>query len=153
MILMLQTMLEQVDASEDLTVVSLLSIFGGVVVTVLAGLIGAWIQSRREHTKWRRDQRLVAYVELLAATDNYLGAAHRGDEHEMAPIMKAMLSASARARLLGPASVYTAAVELQDATRQTVIALETGGDLEQTEKQRQNKRDAYVKAAQKQVGL
>lgn len=41
----------------DPTLLALLSIFGGATLTVIAGFFGAWIQSRREHSKWLREQR------------------------------------------------------------------------------------------------
>lgn len=46
----------------DPTALALLSIFGGVILTVIAGFIGAWIQGRREHAKWLRDQRMAAFI-------------------------------------------------------------------------------------------
>ncbi len=53
----------------DPTLLALLSIFGGVSITVLAGFIGAWIQGRREHAKWLREKRYEAYVTFLAHSD------------------------------------------------------------------------------------
>lgn len=52
-------------AAIDPTALALLSIFGGVAITVIGGFIGAWIQARREHRKWLRDQRYEAFVRLL----------------------------------------------------------------------------------------
>ena len=49
----------------DPTLLALLSIFGGVAVTVVAGLVGAWIQGRREHRRWLRERRLEAWSGLL----------------------------------------------------------------------------------------
>jgi len=49
----------------DPTALALLSIFGGVAVTVVAGFIGAWIQGRREHSRWVRSQRYIAYIAIL----------------------------------------------------------------------------------------
>lgn len=34
----------------------------GVLITVSVALLGAWIQSRREHSRWIREQRFEAYV-------------------------------------------------------------------------------------------
>lgn len=45
----------------DPTALSLLSIFGGAAITVGAGFLGAWIQGRREHKRWLRDQRFDLY--------------------------------------------------------------------------------------------
>lgn len=46
------------------TALALLSIFGGAALTVVAGFIGAWLQSRREHQRWLRDKRLEAFLVL-----------------------------------------------------------------------------------------
>lgn len=40
----------------------LFSGLAGVLVTVTAGFIGAWLQSRREHSKWVRERRLEAFT-------------------------------------------------------------------------------------------
>jgi hypothetical protein len=49
------------EAVLDPLALALLSIFGGATVTVIAGLIGAGIQGRREHRKWIRERRFEAY--------------------------------------------------------------------------------------------
>ena len=58
-------------AALDPTLLALLSIFGGAALTVAAGFIGAWIQSRREHDKWLREQRYQAYLDYLKKKDKY----------------------------------------------------------------------------------
>lgn len=55
----------------DPTLLALLSIFGGAALTVAAGFVGAWIQGRREHTKWLRDQRYLAHLDYLKKKDRY----------------------------------------------------------------------------------
>ena len=47
--------------SLDPTVLAILSIFGGAALTALAGLVGAGINARREHGRWVRERRLLAY--------------------------------------------------------------------------------------------
>lgn len=49
----------------DPTLLAVLSIFGGVAVTALAGLLGAWIQGRREHKRWLREHRFAAYLQMI----------------------------------------------------------------------------------------
>lgn len=49
----------------DPTALALLSIFGGAALTVIAGFIGAWLQTRREHDRWVREKRLTAYLSFL----------------------------------------------------------------------------------------
>lgn len=46
------------------TILALLPI-AGVTVMVIAGLIGAWIQGRREHKWWVREQRYEAYTRTV----------------------------------------------------------------------------------------
>lgn len=48
----------------DPTVLALLPI-SGVALTIIAGLVGAWIQSRREHKRWVREQRYEAYTRTI----------------------------------------------------------------------------------------
>ncbi|NEN04735.1 hypothetical protein G3T36_02525 [Diaminobutyricibacter tongyongensis] len=45
---------------------SLILVVVGALVTFAAGLIGAWIQSRREHSKWLRERRYEAFVAIEA---------------------------------------------------------------------------------------
>ena len=136
----------------DPIVLSLLSIFGGVTLTVLAGFIGAWIQGRREHSKWQRDQRLKAYGDFISATDNYLGAALRDDEAELPTVVRESLSASALVRLLGPDDVYSAAERFQKATKASVQALKLEDRvLNQREDDRFAAREAFIKIARAKV--
>ena len=41
---------------------AVLSIFGGAALTAGAGFFGAWVQSRREHERWLREQRFDAFT-------------------------------------------------------------------------------------------
>lgn len=50
----------------DPTLLAILSIFGGASLTAGAGFFGAWLQSRREHARWLREQRYEAYARLIA---------------------------------------------------------------------------------------
>ncbi|GAA1913625.1 hypothetical protein GCM10009775_02880 [Microbacterium aoyamense] len=52
-------------AAIDPTLLVLLPIIG-VFATILGGFLGAWIQGRREHRKWKREKRYEAYVRLVA---------------------------------------------------------------------------------------
>jgi hypothetical protein len=47
------------------------SALGGAGVAALFALIGAWIQSQREHTKWLRDRQYEAYSNFLATADRW----------------------------------------------------------------------------------
>lgn len=53
-------------AAIDPTLLALLSIFGGAALTVIAGFVGAAIQSRNEHAKWLRERRFEAFQHILS---------------------------------------------------------------------------------------
>lgn len=48
----------------DPAVLALIATLSGAGIAVLGGLLGAWIQGRREHAKWLRDARLRAFVSI-----------------------------------------------------------------------------------------
>lgn len=56
-------------ANIDPFVLALASGFGGVLVSVAAGLIGAFTQSRREHKKWLKERRYEAYLTFITGMD------------------------------------------------------------------------------------
>lgn len=132
----------------DPLLIALASGMGGVALTVLVGVIGAVIQGQREHRRWQRDQRLKSYGDFIAATDNFLGAAQRGDVAELPTVARDSLTASAIVRLLGPDEVYEAALKLQQCTKASVRAFEDGGaNLDLSEDDRLRARDEFVKLA------
>ncbi|MDQ1218142.1 hypothetical protein [Microbacterium arborescens] len=124
----------------DPTLLALLP-FIGVIVTVLVGLFGAWVQSRREHARWVREQRFEAYVRVRAIitrleytdADHKLADLRRGaDDHdlesarqrlsEVDDYKEALLTiradffdATVPLTILGPASVDDATTALLDA--------------------------------------
>lgn len=61
----------QAASALDPVLLSLLSIFGGVLVTVLAGFLGAWLASRRAHRAWLRERRYEAYVAAFALVKGF----------------------------------------------------------------------------------
>lgn len=91
----------------DPTLLALLSIFGGVALTIIAGAIGALIQHRREHSKWLRDQRLRVYTEFLAAHDGLVRINERGSGTGEQIVIKSV----GAVQLVGPADVAEAAVK------------------------------------------
>lgn len=62
----------------DPTVVVLLSIFGGALLTAVAGALGAFYQNRREHARWLRERRYEAYVQVLTLMDDVENLARQG---------------------------------------------------------------------------
>jgi hypothetical protein len=91
----------------DPTVLALLSIFGGVILTIIAGALGALIQHQREHSKWLRDQRLRVYTEFLAAHDGLIRINDSGSDPGTE--QKVIRSVGA-VQLVGPEDVSAAAV-------------------------------------------
>jgi hypothetical protein len=53
-----------------MTVESVLSLLIGALGAAVLGLIGAWIQSLREHRKWLREQRFEAYRAFMKDMDS-----------------------------------------------------------------------------------
>lgn len=50
---------------------AVLALMSGASTAALIGLMGAWIQSRREHGKWLRERRLEAYRAFMIDMDTY----------------------------------------------------------------------------------
>ncbi|WP_101844800.1 hypothetical protein [Zhihengliuella sp. ISTPL4] len=125
-----------------------LSIFGGALLAGAFALFGAWLQSVREHSKWTRDQRLRAYADHLAATDNFMRAAVRGDVSEVSTVSTDSIRAIAAVHLLGPDDVYESAVEFQDAMK---ASADLKGLVEALEDKRLAKRNAFIEAARAQI--
>lgn len=50
----------------DPTALAVLSIFGGAALTAAAGFVGAWLQGRREHSRWLLEQRYEAFSRFMA---------------------------------------------------------------------------------------
>jgi hypothetical protein len=74
-------------------------LLSGAGAAAVVGLFGAWIQSRREHVRWIREQRLAAYWDLLRIADNHPGG--KGTEDEFAAYLGEYQNALARIFLVG----------------------------------------------------
>lgn len=68
-------------ATIDPTLLTLLSIFGAVGVTTIAGVGLAFWQSKRDHARWVRERRYEGLTRILALADRY--ALHRAEGAEM----------------------------------------------------------------------
>jgi hypothetical protein len=82
------------------------SALGGALIAVAGGLIGAWLQGRREHKLWLRQRRFDLYNEFLAAAavahfDKLIG---REDEFKLGLINTT--SSVANLLLVGPTKVH-----------------------------------------------
>jgi len=47
---------------------ALLAGIGGALIGLIGVRIGAWLQNRREHQRWLRDQKLRAAIDFIAGT-------------------------------------------------------------------------------------
>lgn len=96
-----------------------LTLLGGAVGAALLGLFGAWIQSRREHGRWIREERLAAYGAYIVALDGYIhvslpaseppGPAREKLMEEVNEFTSSLLPSGAMISLLGPTKVRRAA--------------------------------------------
>jgi len=107
----------------DPTLYLIAGAFGASIVGLMGGVVGAWIQSRREHSRWVRELREKAYRELLSVIGlNRLTEDGRRDSNSEAD--RRTSEALAAIRLVGPNSVEEAAtryVEMYDEMRRTTI--------------------------------
>lgn len=90
-----------------MTVDPLLSLLIGALGAALIGLLGALIQSRREHARWIREQRLAAYLAYARESERILSDSPSGFGGH-ASVLDAQ-AATATLRLLGPERVFEAA--------------------------------------------
>tara|TARA_B100000378_G_C18036612_1_gene409235 strand:+ start:122 stop:604 length:483 start_codon:yes stop_codon:yes gene_type:complete len=108
----------------DPLALALLSIFGGAALTAGAGLLGAWIQSRRETAKWWRDERLCAYVAVLQKTDVWISAAQEDLSNHAANVVTDapddVMDALTALDLVGPRKVHSLAVGFVHAASVTI---------------------------------
>jgi hypothetical protein len=103
--------------------VLLVTAFGGAIVAVVGGLIGAWLQGRREHRKWIRERRLVRYDAVLDAAAEAHFAKSINDEPGFVQGLTATSAAVASILLVGPDEVH----DLADNVRGALITFEPDG--------------------------
>lgn len=81
----------------------------GALGAAALGLFGAWIQSRREHSKWIREQRFSAYMALLAEIERDVIYATRHGKKSEEEVSEEQAARSRQAALtvslLGPPKV------------------------------------------------
>ena len=114
---MLQTFVNAVDS----TTVDPFSIWftalGGAAIAVAGGLVGAWIQGRREHKMWLRQKRFDLYNGLLEAAAVAHFDKSIGREVEFKLGLTKTTAAVANTLLAGPTSVHDLAVLPRDVGR------------------------------------
>lgn len=97
----------------------LIGAFGAALLTVIGGLIGAWIQAVREHRKWLRERRFEAYLDFMNGMSELSEIADIEPNLENAERIKTMAEALTRRLLssgdavsmLGPRAVNAAGTD------------------------------------------
>jgi hypothetical protein len=127
----------------------LLSVFGGVVVggllTGLFSLAAPALQSKRDHQRWLRESRLIAYGDFLAAIDVFTEdattrqlevafrdeEAQKGLERRIDELDEEVSRAQSRVVLLGPDAVRQVASEYHFATIEHIQHVQNAKTLEE----------------------
>ena len=91
-----------------MTADALLSVLVGALGASLLGLLGAWIQSRREHTRWVREQRFAAYNGLMKLAER-VRSRDTSDASGDTEHFEQLFQSLGTLRLVGPAEVLEAA--------------------------------------------
>jgi len=86
-----------------------LSLLVGALGAALIGLLGAWIQSRREHARWIREQRFDAYRDFFRVAERLAQIPDVDIEDGEQEFMDRFRSAIGTVRLVGPERVVRAA--------------------------------------------
>ncbi|MDO7881780.1 hypothetical protein [Antiquaquibacter soli] len=92
----------------------LLSLLVGALGAALIGLLGAWIQSRREHFRWVREVRMDAYRGYLSWAERM--PRDEVTEEEYADYLQDLAAALSAVLLVGPKTVAEAATHHMHAT-------------------------------------
>lgn len=85
---------------------SYVSLLIGALGAALIGLLGAWIQSRREHSLWVRERRFDAYLKFLIVTERATDRLNRAPQGDDLDSMEAFSDALNTLRLVGPDFVW-----------------------------------------------
>lgn len=161
-----------------MTVDPLLSLLVGALGAALLGLLGAWIQSRREHERWLREERLKAYAAFFQVVEQADIVDPKVEEAELRARLRELRVTHALVELLGPPAVAaagTAYIEACDVLALTAEALPLFGpddpmlaaaegmtlanveaaaaEVEVAAEEWQRAREALVLAAQRQLGI
>jgi len=152
----------------DPTVALLTGAVAAAVVTVIAGFIASAIQSRRDHKRWVREQRMAAYSGYLSVAEQSFPLTSKTRAVWTAH-MDSTASALSAVRVVGPKAVADAAEAHLDvsldfgkqsrATNEAAAAGNNAAFLAEQAKLARiaskviDVRNAYVSAAQKELGI
>jgi hypothetical protein len=133
-----------------MTIDPLVSLLIGAVGAALIGLFGAWIQSRREHSRWVRERRYDAYLSFLVLNDKHTSESRLNvgpkNDKQIAVAVEPLSIAISTISLLGPERALDAARVLRDAA---VKEISTGKNQPEYPKARV----AYVVSVRKVLGI
>lgn len=146
----------------DSLTVGLISGIGAASLTVVGGLIGAWIQGRREHDRWLRERRFEAYtkfmrhqhqITLMSAVLDNLSASIKKDGSNIPVIQDKLAAAQERIneseRQLPEATTelyILAAGEVEQAARAYLEARVTGKNVPSAESR-------FLRAMRESLGI
>lgn len=129
--------------------------FGASLVALAGGLFGAWLQSRREHSRWVREQRHAAYLDSIRAIEVMIQTWPK-DGKPPVERYEAVRAALAHVMLLGPDTVKDAILEFLSASNWSNALRNQDGLDEQREKATDDlyaARDEVMRAARKVLGI
>ena len=99
----------------------LIGAFGASVVGLAGALLGAWLQSRREHSRWTRDKRFEAYAALFELDERRRDVEQRGaDSPEAAEYLRELARVKALLRIFGSEQMR-AAIEAHSIMRLVTV--------------------------------
>lgn len=105
----------------------LFTLLTGAFGAALIGLLGAWIQTRREHVRWVRQQRFEAYDALIRLAERVRPIGEVGPDGTLdGEAAERLYEALGSARLVGPTRVHEAARAFGEAA--TAYAMLSGSD-------------------------
>jgi hypothetical protein len=130
----------------------LIGSLGAAILTIGGAAVGAWLQSRREHSRWIREQRLIAYRDLLRFTE---------PSRISALTIKKWEAASSEALmpvlLVGSGPVLRAGVAHANAVGDTIVAAKMHPDdraeIERLLSDEATTRKALVEAIRRELGV
>ncbi|MFW8744876.1 hypothetical protein [Mesorhizobium japonicum] len=129
----------------------LLSLLIGALGAALLGLLGAWIQSRREHQKWVREQRLAAYGEFLRLSSRMEALPSGPIKNRRSAYFDSLAEAVSSVHLVGPKKVEQAANEFRESAMRFAILIEDEPEdrvYDIAKAEAQEKRAAFISLAQ-----
>lgn len=98
----------------------------GALGASILGIFGAWIQGKREHSRWLISKRFDAYEAYVQLVDKYVFSAKLGINPKtgtaIAEALEPISEAVSTISLLGPAYVNNAALDLQIELAETIRA-------------------------------